>query len=309
VGVLLVAVGAAFAGVPVVHDGDGGAAVSQVAQRTGLPPDQLEAVPLSQLLEAPTSVLGAAAMRHCSGAATRVGDVKAELVRAEAALREGEDRSAMDHLDLAVAAMGCLSELVEPGVGARVFLLRGALMGDRDEEAALGELRSALGFDPALSWEPGFPEAGEALLEAARGAGTPSVLAVSPAGTSAGPWIDGRTLSGSGAAREVAPGLHLAQSPGIGGIQSAWLVIEGDAHLVLPGSFRSTALAQLSEDSKRPEVEALIAAALDQTPAAYAASGGGLWLVTVTDGAPATEQLVAPAEAEEEGKKRRRGRR
>lgn len=299
----------ARAAVPVVHDGgDRAEVLTRVADRTGLPPDQLEAVPLDRLLGEPVQALGGGVMRRCTGAPTARATPESELVRAEAAWAQGDEVGALDHLDLAVAALGCLSELVDPTVAARTFLLRGALEARRgEEEAALGELRAALSFQPDLSWDSRFPVEGEVLLAQATAATEAYTVSVLPPGTSSGPWVDGRIVPGDGAGLSVAPGLHLAQHPTPAGIRSAWLVVEGDATIVLPGMYRRPVLALIADPATRAPVERLLAATLPGAPAAYVSWGGGMWLVSLQGEAPLTEELVAvpPPPAPTTGKRKK----
>ena len=300
----------ALAGVPVVIDGGDATAVpALVAQRTGLPVDQLEIFDLGDLLTQPPQVLGDAVMRRCSGAATRMEAVRADLVRAEAAWARRDRVGAFDHLDLAVAQLGCLGELVDRSVAARIFLLRGALEAERGQpDAAHGELRTALAFDPELGWTGSFPVEGQVLLAEQRAIPTELTIQVLPAGTSSGPWVDGRTVDGDGAQVSVAPGLHLAQHPSPAGIRSAWLVVGGDTALVLPGGFRRPVLEALSDADRRAPVQALLQATLPGFHAAYVSHQGYLWLLTLVDGEIETTELVTPPPpvVEESGKRRKR---
>ncbi|MCK6507613.1 hypothetical protein L6R53_30315 [Myxococcota bacterium] len=292
----------ALAGVPVVVDGGDAAAVpARVSERTGLPVDQLALVELSSLLDDPPQALGDAVMRRCAGAPTRMEAVRADLVRAEAAWTRRDRVTAFDHLDLAVAQLGCLGELVDREVAARTFLLRGALLAERGQpEAAQGELRTALAFDPELAWTGAFPVEGEVLLAEQRAQPDELTVRVVPAGTSSGPWIDGRTVGGDGAVVAVGPGLHLAQHPSPAGIRSAWLVVGGDTTLVLPGSFRRPVLEALAEPATREPVQALLQATLPGFQAAYVSHQGWLWLLTLAGDQVETSELVVPPPPVEE---------
>ena len=206
----------AQAGVPVIYDGvsggDAASLLASVSEHTGLAAAELDAMPLDELLAAPPQALGDAVMRRCAGGPTELETVRAELVRAEAAGQQGDHLGAQDHLDLAVANLGCLGELVDTRVAARIFMLRGAIEAEQgDTEAARGELRTALAFAPDLAWDLSMPGEGQPLLIEERA--TPAALQVRvvPAGTSSGPWVDGRTLQGKGDRVAVASGLHLAQ--------------------------------------------------------------------------------------------------
>lgn len=302
----------ALAGIPVVTDGgDATLAPALVAERTGLPVTQLQSVDLARLLTQPPQVLGQAVMRRCAGDATRMEQVRAELVRAEASWQKQERVAAFDHLDLSVAQLGCLGEMVDRQVAGRIFMLRGALEAERGEtDAGLSEMRTALAFDPTLGWTSAFPIEGQVLLAEARLEPVDLAIEVVPAGTSSGPWVDGRTVGGDGAQVQVAAGLHLAQHPTSAGIRSAWLVVGGDTTLVLPGGFRRPILDLLAQPDSRAPVEHLLRATLPEFQAAYVAHDGWLWLLTIIDDEVDTAQLLAPPpppqEEETGGKKTRK---
>ncbi len=285
-------------GVPMVHDGGSGSTLAlTVSERTGLPPEQLEPTDLSTLLKLTPRVLGAATLRHCAATATRVAELRASAVRAEASFRSGELPAALDELDLGIAGLGCLVERVEAPTATRLFLLRGALFAGRGElEAAREELRTALSFTPTMVYETWLPPEGAALTDELRAEVPALILQVSPAGV--GPNLDGQTV---GAMASLRPGLHLLQIPSTAGLQSAWLTIAGEARLVVPGSFRRPILESLESPEARPEVEQLLRATLGEQPV-YVASGGGVWLV----GPEGTETLIAPPRKEEVTRKPRR---
>jgi len=303
------AVAVALAGTPVVHeDGqDGAALVAQVVQRTGLPESQLTAVPLEALVAAAPKVLGDATLRRCARTGGPADAVRAELARAEAAFHTGDTFAAADRLDLAVALLGCLSELPDRKVAARVFQLRGALLAEEDPESAAGELRTARAFQPELEWDRDLPAAGAPLFAEAVSDPGAATLQVVPSTPTSGPWIDGRELDPAGVA--VGAGLHLAQYAGRSGVESAWLVVAGDATFVLPGAFRRPILSRMADPEDRAEVEALIATALPDFHAAYVAWSGGLWLVTDEPTGPLTTEVTPPVlvevALEEEAPRRR----
>ena len=283
----------AAAGVPLIHDDtDPQVAMVAVVHGTGLPADQLDPIALSEVLQARPSVVGAGALRHCAGAASRNTDVRAHLVRAEAAWREGDYRGAMDQADLGIAGLGCLSERVERPEAARLFLLRGGLIArDGHDDAAREELRTALALSPRVQWDEWLPSEGRVLLAQVRAEPAEIALGVAPESMSVGPWLDGSDPTDGGfTARQ---GLHLVQVPGTGGLATAWLTLEADAVVVVPRSFRPPVLSLLADPATRSDVERLVQAASRGMPA-YVASGGGVWLLTFEDGVPQTETLVEP---------------
>jgi len=288
---------AALAATPVLYEaGTAEDALAQVVTRTGLPADQLEAVDVFTVLASAPMVHGEAVMRHCSGAPSTMTEIRAELARAQASWdREQSTFQAMDHLDLAISRLGCLQELAEPAPIAALFAMRGALSASRPE-IAREELRSGLGFSTDLAWPRGFPEADARLLDEARAEPAPHTLQVSPAGTPAGPWIDGRTVDGG--SRQLGAGLHLLQTATTAGIRSAWLGIGGDAQLVLPANYRRPLLGRLRSPDQQASIGWLLAATGPDFRAGYAVSEGGVWLF-VLDGTEMTVEELTPAEAAE----------
>ena len=297
-------IGSAWAGIPVILDEtDGTSALAQVAQRTGLPEAQLDALYLRDLLDQDPSILGQAVLRHCAGAPTRAGGIRTEVARAEAAWRDGNALATMDHLDLAIAQLGCLVEFVEPTIASRMFALRAGLLAEQSErDRAIEELRSALAFEPDLVWNEAFPAEGARLLAEIRGEVDSSQeapllhteLVVAPADSTSGPWIDGVDVKDTSGHVTLSLGAHLLQTASVAGITSGWLSLGGPATLVVPTSYRRPILEKMSDPSDRAEVEALIMTSLDDFEAAYAAIQGGLWLITTDDdGLPFTTELVA----------------
>jgi hypothetical protein len=286
---------------PVVHDGDDApTALARAVKATGLPSAQLAPTALDTLLTRPAAVVGRGALRHCAGAPTRGPEVRAFAVRAEAAWRAGDAAAALDQLDLGIAAAGCLAEKVEAPVVARLFLLRAGLLLARDDAAAArAELRAAVALAPTATWDPAWPAAGAALLDDERAAHAtcaptcPSAfgLVQAPAAAAVAPWVDGRPLPAAGTA--ASPGLHLVQVPGPTGLRSAWLLLDGHATLVVPGSFRRPILEGLAT-GRGAEVVALVEATLGPGPA-YVTAGGGVWLVEPARGTEAVSVLVPPA--------------
>jgi hypothetical protein len=190
-------------------------------------------------------------------------------------------------------------------VAARLFQLRGGLLAHQGEgELARAELHSALSFSPDLSWESWMPTEGEALFAEIKAQPGTSRLTPLPEGAVSPPWVDGRPISGPTALR---PGLHLLQISSTAGLHSFWLTVQGDARLVVPGSWRRPILERLSDPGARPELAALMQASFGEQ-SAYVAHAGALYLITFEDGRAEWEALIsppAPAEDKEGGKRRR----
>lgn len=284
----------ALAGTPLLYDsGSAAVHVAAVAERTGLPADQLDPVALTALRERPPMALGEAVVRRCTGGASTNAEVRAELVRAEVALAEGDDVAVVDHLDLAVARLGCLSEVVDGPAVARVFLLRGGVAAEAGRaDEARGEFVSALALDPRVVWPPGYPTAGAPLLGEVAQTEPVLPLAVAPRPTS-GPWIDGREPAEG---LVVRPGLHLAQHSARAGLATAWLVVGDATTWVLPEALLPSALDRFVTGERDAVAQALLATH-PEAPAAYVVHGGGIWLAVREGGAVRLEELVAPAVA------------
>jgi hypothetical protein len=304
---LVIGLAPAHAAVPLVHSGATAAdAVAATVAATGLPPEQLAPVSLKTVLSAAPRAVGAAALRHCAGAATRGPEVRAHVVRAEAAWRDGDERGAMDQLDLGIARLGCLTEKVDTVAVTRLFLLRGGLLARAERpEDARAELVTALGFTPAAVWDEWLPSDGRSLLDTLHAEPAAATLTVAPMRPSTGPWVDGHAPM-DGGPFSLRPGLHLVQAATPKGIRSAWMTVEGDATLVLPASFRAPVLGGLSESQRWLGVARLLEST-QQAEAVYAAADGGVWLVSFEQAEPVVTVLAAPPVPEpDDGKKRRR---
>lgn len=285
---------AALAGTPVIYDDAQPAAIrEQVSGRTGLPGDQLDLIAFRDLIASPPAALGAAVMRHCAAEPVDMTALRTELSRAEGAWRLHDPQTAMDHLDLAVAWMSCLTVLAEPAPLARLFLLRGALLAqDGAAEEALDEVNTALAFDPDLAWDDTFPAEGEALLEAARASAIAHRISLTPPGTTSGPWLDGHLATGASIA--VRSGLHLIQVASTAGLRSAWLFVRQDAALVIPTGYHRSDLTRIATVGDGDPLLTLLRGSFSDLAAAYVASGGGLWLVTVEGEEMSVSLLESP---------------
>ena len=285
---------AAFAGTPVIYDDALPAMVrEQVSGRTGLPGDQLDLIAFRDLIASPPAALGSAVMRHCAAEPIEMTALRTELSRAEGSWRLHDPQTAMDHLDLAVAWMSCLTVLAEPAPLARLFLLRGALLAQRDAaEEALDEMNTALAFDPELTWDDSFPAEGEAVLTTARASDIANQISLTPPGTTSGPWLDGHLAQGESIA--VRSGLHLIQVASPAGLRSAWLFVRQDAALVIPTGYHRSDLTRIASIEGDDPLLTLLQGSFSDLAAAYIASAGGLWLVTVEDGEISVIPLESP---------------
>jgi hypothetical protein len=67
--------------------------------------------------------------------------------------------------------------------------------------------------------------------------------------------VDGQPLSAEGQLRS---GLHLLQIPSTAGLRSAWLTIDGEAWVVIPGNYRPPILGRLLESGQEEAPAALV---------------------------------------------------
>ena len=287
--------GLAHAGVPVVYDGDAAAALALAAARSGLPRDQLEPVPLDSLLSGIPRAIGGATLRHCAGEPSRMDEIRAARVRAETSWREGDVAAAMDHLDLGMARLGCLVEKVDGKVATRLFQLRGGLLAREGEvEAAKAELGTALSLQSEINWDDWMPGEGRELISEIRHDSDRFALDLAPPATLSGPWLDGMPPGEGQRVQHLRPGLHLLQVASTSGLRSAWLTLDGNGALVIPGSFRRPVLEAIADPETRGPVEQLIVSSQSGFSAAYVVTGGGLWLISQVDGRTQTQTLVEP---------------
>ncbi|MEN0067411.1 MAG: hypothetical protein AAGA48_35095 [Myxococcota bacterium] len=310
----------AQAAVPVVFEGfDASEALSRVSERTGLPETQLVALPLEQLRQTPPEARGDAVLRRCATTPVAAEPIRTDFARAKAAFVKGDRFKAMDYLDLAVAKIGCLSEVVDRKVASLVFVFRGALMVTSNDDAAIktgrGELRTSVELVRERTfpdWLP--PEAqpvfDEVLAEVEAADNAPlATLKVMPRTTVSGPWVNGSEVATS---VDLRPGLHLLQYSTAKGIRSGWLSIGGPAEVVLPGQIRGPVLDKMREETGRVVVAAMIEVAVDELSAAYVTHDGGLWLLSKEGDRIETTVVEPPAEGPaeepvtEEPKKRRK---
>ncbi len=282
----------ALAGIPLVHEGGEAAAlIAAASERSGLPVDQLTAIDVGKLRTKPPQGLGDIAVRRCARQPTQNSAVRAELVRAEAALGIDDMIATADHLDLAVAELSCLTEVVDAAVAARAFLLRGALAAEGgSEDEARGEIRTALGFDAVINWPPGYPVSGQSLVVQELDNPVRHTVNAVP-DTGLGPWVDGVEIVDKA---DLTEGLHLLQYSGPKGIRSAWLVVGGPGTVVVPEKFQAPVLDAFIDAATRSDLEHLLTAAIDGFEAAYVAHMDGLWLVVSDESGPSTTEL-APA--------------
>ena len=282
----------AFAGIPLVYDGAlPNEVVEQAAARTGLPASQFDLVPLEGLLKGPTRVLGSAVLRHCAGTPTRAAELLGHSVRGEAAWQAGDVALAMDELDLGIGGLGCLSERVDPAVAARMFLLRGGLLARAGEkEEAQAELRTAVSLGAPETWPADLPPEGKSLYEDVQVEIFRVQLWVAPPGEGGLPSVDGQNVSEVVLLRA---GLHLLQIPSTAGLRSAWLTLDGESVLVVPGNFRRPVLGRLADPATQEGVEGLLEAGLGHNPV-YVAEAGGLYLLSPEEQGMATTILVPP---------------
>jgi hypothetical protein len=292
---LLWLVPTALGGTPLLFaEGDPVALRESTSARTGLPPDQLDPLPLRSVLTSPPGSLGDLVLRRCAGPPTDNTAVRGELARAEAALARQDGLAVQDHLDLAVALAGCLGEVAERPTLAKLFLLRGALAHERGEDAlARQEAQTASALAETLTWPSTWPVAAATLWSTAKQPVPTARLEVLPGGGAAGPWINGQDARQG---LSLPPGLHLGQYSVPGGLRTTWLVVGQDGTWVFPDRYPSDLLDGMLTPEGQQRVAQLLPAVLPSLSAAYVAHRGGLWLVVTEPGRPPMTSELAPGE-------------
>lgn len=283
----------ALAQTPVVHLDElpSSDAIEAVAALSGLPPSQLDSLPMGEVLASPPALLGAGSLRRCARPPSTLDDVRAEIGRARRALIAEDITDTQNRLDAAVTMLGCIEEVADAAVGAELYLLRGAVHAWLDQlEDAHYEYLTAFAFDRALAWDESLPEAGRLSFEAARSAVPEGVVHFLPGKPVSGPWLDGALTHEP---TPAAKSLHLAQVATGTGVQTAWLVVAGEATVVVPGSFRTNAIEAIGRGSEPAGFSRLLAATIPDFQAAYVVHQGGVWLL-LREGSDLVVSELAP---------------
>jgi len=235
---------------PLVHDTSPDEARAR-ADAVGLD-GTLEPVSLAELREAPAVLrAGGEVLGPCTPGLPDTDRVRGHLLYGE--------------LDPAAEALA-EERLRCGGRARRAELERSAgvlAMFQGDEQAAAAAFAVAKGFDPELSWDPGFPADHQAVFDAATPATTE--LTVVPAELAR---IDGEPLGAS-----VARGVHGVTFAADG---VAVRLEVADDELVVPSAFPAQ-LPALADEAARREVSSLLAAALGEGRRAVVVGPDEVW--------------------------------
>ena len=305
---LTFALGSIAYAAPLVYDhADAEAARALVLEATGERADP--AIDIDTLRTRGPTVLGDARLRQCTLAPTTNRDIETEYHRAAGAFAHLDPATTIEAADLAVAKLGCLLEPADPVLVGKLFLLRGVMEAERNREAvAREELRSAWAFAPDQRWDDAYPPTAQPWFDDERDAPTTFTLTLAPrADAPDGPWLDGHRLADPSA--PVGPGLHLAQFVQGTRTTTTWVVVAGDAIVVLPAAYTEKALAVLADDVRRAELAPLLRASFP-AGTVWLASGG--WVVEATIAADAVTMTVRaspapPVTVDEKKKKKKKG--
>jgi hypothetical protein len=272
---LILAVSAALAADPVVHDGDPGVAVARAAAASGRPAEALTAMAWDTLRQGPPALVGGGMVSGCAAAPTATNEQLQWLIqRADGAVAYGEADRAAPELVEARKTLGCLASPVDPDRLVRFWMLTGVVAAAQgDEKAAVGAFRAAIGSGKP-GWDDAWPASARALFDRAAGeaaqAGKTKLTVVAPGATV---HVDGKPVEGP---LDVLPGSHVVL---VGAATPVPLVIEvpeGAVQLVIPAAFPAD-LALADEASNRGPASALLAAALGEGSPAFVVTESKVW--------------------------------
>jgi hypothetical protein len=285
----------AHAADPVLHAGDGEAAVAKVAEDTGRAPEELAAATLPDLLGGSAPLLiGGGALRTCQREPVTAEAFQQALSTAESSMAFMEYGQALSELEGAATLLGCLNTPADPTSASRLHYLRGLSFYFAEEpEAARAAWVQAHRFNPSLPWDDNFPPDGQTVFEAARAlvdADEPTTLAIVPTPADGTLWLDGRQVKLDAGALSIPGGKHLAQF-GTDGVTTVQLQLApGSSNtLVIPDALEPDAVAWVADETLRSFLSSALEVALDTGAQVYAVHEGVTW--TGTAGGTTWESL------------------
>lgn len=240
---------------PLVHDDDVPAADAAEQASTAGITEGLEPTSLSTVRAAPPWTRSGRALGPCTP-----GDVDAGVVRGH--LLYGEFDEARERLSAERSKCGG-----PPSARAELERAAGLLaLSDGDAAAATQHFATAKGFDPALSWDTGFPADQQAIFDAAE----PHTARLDVGERQA--TIDGQ------------PATEAAVAVGVHGVVIGELVLsvdlpEGGDVLVIPGAFPET-LPPLADPASRLALTRALSASLGEAKRVHVLAPDGVWTGT-----------------------------
>lgn len=246
--------------------------------------DGLEAVSLATLRTRAPVGLGGARVLPCTSAAARTSDVEQHLKLAEGAYLYMEAERAKTEASLAAAALGCLSEPLEPALASRVWYLRGLVSFAAGEDTAAEEaFYRARAFDPNLVWDENFAPDARPLFDrtAVRAkVAEPTWVEIVPLPAPGELRVDGHPVDAPEGRIALPPGPHLVQ---IGASQPLTLTLEMrdgvEGTLVVPALLPADTLAWADDALHQQALSLAFAATLQRDRTVFVTDEGGVWQV------------------------------
>lgn len=258
---LLWGVGAA-AGQELVLHGDVAAsvAVERVTALSARAPSELRVVSLRHHLGVAALVVGAGEVRPCGSPRTRSSALRGAADEAEEAVLGGRYAEAARILADGLSALGCLDDVLEPELAARLYLLRGLLRFDEgDTDAAAADLAQARRIHPELSWDARMEPLARPLFQQAdptrEARATLRVFPEPSVGEAL--WVDGVRVSSPVA---LPAGEHVVQYAGAV-VHTVRFELHGveDSTLVVPAHVGDDALTWVRDGARRDDLDTLLA--------------------------------------------------
>lgn len=278
----------------VYGEGDGAAAVAQVAAHTGLAADTLRPLSLTELTatRAPT-VTGGRAI-PCAGAPSTNAQVKAAADTAAGDVAYMDYEQAKTHADAAAAALGCLSEPIDADVAAEVFVQRGlASFFAGDKGAARAAFAQANRLRPGLPWDARYGAGPKEVFDASLAdvSGAAVHVRLVPGASRVAVAIDGRRAVGE---LYVSPGEHIVQLVGPSPSTTRVVIDPGaEASIMLPQGVGAGAAAWAVDEAGRTELSGALAGLLGSGVTVYVVHGPRTFRVVA--GTPESAELTPDA--------------
>lgn len=299
----------ALAGDIVVHaDLKPEAAVEQASADAGVPAEGLKPVTLPELfLGRSPLVVGEGEVTLCAVAPMAMTAVAEAAKRAESNVLYVDYTAALEDIDAATKALGCLRERANVEDAARLFFLAGVIASERkDTERAFAAFRQAHVFQPGLAWDEDFPpDAKPTFEEAARSAKNdpPMRMSIRPIPDDTGITVDGRVIGSAEAGFDLATGEHLVQLVGATITTVRVTVRPGEATLFVPNAVVEADAYDFAVPERAVVLSSLVATVAGKGTKTYVALPTGTWAGLAGDAG--FQQIAAhdPAAARKRQKK------
>lgn len=250
---------AAWAGEPVVHEGDEAAALARVAKVARLDPAELEGLAVEALRARPATMVGSGRVLACGASPVTREQLQLALDGAEAALTYDEKDRADKELSRVADLESCPPPFDAPLL-TRYWIDR-ALAG-ADVGTAFARARA---LSPELAWSDDWPEDLRPAFDQAAPLDRVIVRVVHE-----GVTVDGAPVHGQ---VSLIPGWHPVQ---MGSFDGA-LLVDADAVFVVPSATPADLLGGVGDEAGRAAPTALMADAFGPGRRVFVASASGVW--------------------------------